>query len=105
VSDEPGTSAQGGEVPADQVARAQSHASELSARLAAVAESIAESEDMAASTFEESARLRPHAADRLRGAAQDARDFAERERTAGHRLRHPRGDGSRTDDGGAPGAT
>jgi hypothetical protein len=71
---------------ADALDRVRGRASELSTRLGHLAGEIADSEERVARTYEDSARLRPHAADRLRGAAQDARDFAAREREQSRRL-------------------
>ncbi len=65
-------------------------ACELSDRLARLTDAVADSEEMVAKTYEDSARLRPHAAERLQGAAQDARNFTERERAQGRRLREGR---------------
>lgn len=75
------------------VESATRHAAELSARLARLADEVADSEEKVAKAYEVSARLRPHAAKRLQGAAQEARTFAEREREQGRRLRgHQEGD-------------
>jgi hypothetical protein len=63
------------------------HAAELAARLARLADEVADSEEMVAKTYEDSARLRPHAAARLQEAAREARVFAEWERRQGRRLR------------------
>jgi hypothetical protein len=52
----------------------------LRARLEALASAIATSEESLADAYEESARLRPHAAERLRAAAREARAYAARER-------------------------
>jgi hypothetical protein len=68
-------------------ARAQRRSDELAARLARVADDIATSEDQVARTYEESAALRPDAAERLRGEAEDARRFAAHEREQVRRLR------------------
>ncbi|MFC5137691.1 hypothetical protein ACFPK1_05565 [Actinomycetospora rhizophila] len=56
------------------------HAEHLRRRIEAVAGRIAESEDTVAHVYEESARLRPHAAERLRESARQAREYAARER-------------------------
>lgn len=74
----------------NQAENAVRQASELTNRLARLADAVADSEEMVAKTYEDSARLRPHAAERLQGAAQDARNFAERERAQGRRLREGR---------------
>ena len=68
-------------------ARALEQARELGRRIADLAERIAESEDMVASAFEDSALIRPHAQERLRSAAAEARRFAEEERDHGRRMR------------------
>lgn len=66
----------------DAVARDSAHdqAEHLRRRVEALAADIAHTEDTLAVVYEDSARLRPHAADRLREAARQARDYAERER-------------------------
>jgi hypothetical protein len=79
------------EVPAvptaEETQAVQRQSAALTNRLARVAEEIAESEEMVAKAYEESARLRPHAAERLLDAAREARLFAEREREHCRRLR------------------
>lgn len=52
----------------------------LKRRIESLAREIAISEDLVAQCYEESAALRPHAAERLHRMAQDARAFAGRER-------------------------
>ncbi|MDF2978904.1 MAG: hypothetical protein K0S40_3632 [Actinomycetospora sp.] len=59
---------------------AHEHAEHLRQRIRSLAASIAESEDAVAEAYEESARLRPHAAAHLEEAARHAREFAARER-------------------------
>ncbi|GAA4872340.1 hypothetical protein [Actinomycetospora straminea] len=59
---------------------AREHAEHLRRRIQSLVERIAESEDSVADVYEESARLRPHAAERLRRRAREARAFAARER-------------------------
>lgn len=71
---------------ADALERVRGRASELTTRIGRLAGEIADSEERVARTYEDSARLRPHAADRLRGAAQEAREFAARERHQSRRL-------------------
>ena len=70
---------------------AQEHAEHLRGRLEGLAERIAESEDSIADVYEQSARVRPHAAERLQEAARHAREFAARERAS---LRDPDDTGS-----------
>lgn len=69
------------------ISRVQDQGEHLTTRIARLAGSIAESEDGVARTYEESARLRPHAAERLRRAADEARRFARHERDQAARLR------------------
>jgi uncharacterized coiled-coil DUF342 family protein len=71
-------------IVADRVA-AHQHAEHLRDRIEALALQIAESEDSLAEVYEEAARLRPHAAPRLREVARQARAYAEKER-AFHRT-------------------
>jgi hypothetical protein len=66
-------------IVADRLA-AHQHAEHLRERIEALALQIAESEDSVAEVYEESARLRPHAAARLRDVARQARAYAEKER-------------------------
>ncbi len=73
--------------PAAAHSRAVEQSRELGEHVADLAERIAESEDRVASTLEESARLRPHAEERLRSAADEARRFAEKERGHSRALR------------------
>ena len=87
---------------ADALDHAHGRASELAARIGRLAGEIAESEERVARTYEDSARLRPHAADRLRGAAQEARDFAARERIQSHLLLGSGESDDPEDRGGAP---
>lgn len=77
----------------EQAAAAQQHSSWLAERLARVADAVADSEEKVARTYEDSARLRPHAAERLQDAAREARSFAARERRQSRRLRSPPPDG------------
>jgi hypothetical protein len=67
-------------VPAGSHAGVHDQSGLLRARIEALAAEIATSEENLADAYEESARLRPHAADRLRAAAREARAYAERER-------------------------
>lgn len=75
---------------------AHEHAEQLRHRVASLAASVAESEDAIAEAYEESARLRPHAADRLQEAARHAREFAAHEREQYDALETP--DAPTTDD-------
>ncbi|MDD7938667.1 hypothetical protein PHK61_09590 [Actinomycetospora lutea] len=59
---------------------AHDQAEDLRRRIADLAGRIAESEDTVADVYEECARLRPHAAERLLAGARRARDYAARER-------------------------
>lgn len=59
---------------------AHDQAAHLRERMTALAGAIADSEDSVAAALEESARLRPEDAERLGEAAQQAREYAERER-------------------------
>jgi acyl transferase domain-containing protein len=52
-------------------------------RLAALADSIASTEEDIADVFEQIARRRPHDAERLQAMAEDARQFAAKERLRG----------------------
>jgi hypothetical protein len=70
---------------------AREHAEHLRHRLEGLAAQIAESEDSIADVYEQSARVRPHAAERLQEAARHAREFAARERAS---LRDPDDTGS-----------
>lgn len=67
--------------------RTRRQSAELAGRLAELTDGIADSEQRLATVLEESARLRPHAADRLMRAAAEARAFADKERDHGRRLR------------------
>lgn len=78
--------------PSAAGSRAVEQSRELGQLIADLAERIAESEDRVASTLEESARLRPHAEERLRTAAEEARRFAEKERGHSRALRRTVGD-------------
>lgn len=49
-------------------------------QLRALAASIADTEEYLASTFEQAAQMRPHAAERLLSVAEEARRFAAEER-------------------------
>lgn len=77
----------GGQPLVPYAARALEQSRQLGRQIADLAERIAESEDLVASTLEESARIRPHAGERLRSAAEAARRFAEVERDHSRRLR------------------
>jgi len=92
---------EGADESADALDRVRGRASELTSRIGRLAGEIADSEERVARTYEDSARLRPHAADRLRGAAQDARDFAARERDQSRRLLGPE-ESDDSDDRGGP---
>ena len=59
---------------------AHDQADDLRRRIVNLAEQIARSEDTLADVYEESALLRPHAAERLREGARQARDYAAKER-------------------------
>jgi hypothetical protein len=85
MGDHEGSRAAGGPPPLRVTAH--EHAELLRERLEALALEIAASEDSVAEVYEDSARLRPHAAERLRAAAREARAYAERER----QYRAPRG--------------
>ncbi|WP_328309907.1 hypothetical protein [Actinomycetospora sp. NBC_00405] len=87
---------------ADALDRVRGRASELTTRIGRLASEIADSEERVARTYEDSARLRPHAADRLRDAAKEARDFAAREREQSRRLLGPGESDERGDRGDAP---
>jgi hypothetical protein len=87
---------------ADALERVRDRASALTTRIGRLAGEIADSEERVARTYEDSARLRPHAADRLRGAAQEARDFAARERDQSRRLLDSGESDDSEDRGGAP---
>ncbi|MCD2194701.1 hypothetical protein LQ327_15110 [Actinomycetospora endophytica] len=74
-------------------APAHTQAEHLRRRIATLARDLADSEENLASVYEQSARLRPHVADRLREAAHQARLYAERERRfAGGGVRRRRRD-------------
>ncbi len=73
--------------------RNRRQSAELAGRLAELTDGIADSELRLAAVLEESARLRPHAADRLNKAAAEARAFADKERDHGRRLRQHDGAG------------
>lgn len=87
---------------ADALDRVRGRASELTTRIGRLAGEIADSEERVARTYEDSARLRPHAAERLRGAAQEARDFAARERDQSRRLLGPGESDDEADRSGTP---
>ena len=89
---------------ADALDRVRGRASELTTRIGRLAGEIADSEERVARTYEDSARLRPHAADRLRGAAQEAREFAARERDQSRRLLGS-GESDDSEDRGGAGGT
>lgn len=74
-------------LPDEQVHRTSVHeqAAHLRRRIEHLAGEIAVSEESLAGVLEESARLRPHAADRLREAARRARLYAEHERAVARR--------------------
>ena len=61
---------------------AREHAEHLRHRIEGLAAQIAESEDSIAEVYEQSALVRPHAAERLHEAARHAREFAARERAS-----------------------
>ena len=73
------------DVRRDAVDRARRQADEIEARLSSLAASVAATEDSLADTYEDSARIRPHAAERLRDAAREARAFAVHERDESQR--------------------
>ncbi|PVZ13059.1 hypothetical protein [Actinomycetospora cinnamomea] len=61
---------------------AREHAEHLQQRIGELAEQVATAEEGVAHAYEASARLRPHAANRLLAQAQEARDYAAKEREA-----------------------
>lgn len=84
---------QGEEVQRDAVERARRTSEEIESRLAALAASVARTEEALADAYEDSARVRPHAADHLEDAAREARAFAAHEREESRR-RAGSGDGT-----------
>jgi hypothetical protein len=64
----------------ERLARLRHNATSLRQRTAALAASIAETEDDIADTFDRIARIRPRDAERLRAKATQARQFAAHER-------------------------
>ena len=73
------------DVHRDAVERAQRTSDEIEARLSALAASVARTEESLADIYEDSARIRPHAAERLQKAAREARTFAVHEREESRR--------------------
>jgi hypothetical protein len=61
---------------------ARERSEHLGRRVGELAARIADTEENVADVYEDAARLRPHAAERLRARAVEARDFADQERRA-----------------------
>lgn len=78
-----------GQSPAQHVGRQQGDRAELRERLAAVAASIACTEERVAETMERMARVRPADAGRLQARAAQARRFATLERNCAVRFSYP----------------
>jgi hypothetical protein len=81
---------------------ARERSEDLQRRIREVALQVAVAEEGVAAAYEASARLRPHAAERLHAAAQEARDFAERERRVAAERAPRDGRATRPDTPGGP---
>ena len=67
------------------VERSRARSEELRDKTIGLAAAVAETEEMVADTLEASARVRPHAAERLNEAAREARRYAVYEREEARR--------------------